>query len=69
MLEFVVDDIFFVFEGKVCIFIFELYNECVIVVELVGVFFVVVFDLYKDEIKGKNVVCVVSGGNNDIGRM
>ncbi len=26
-------------------------------------------DFYKDEIKGKTVVCVVSGGNNDIGRM
>lgn len=23
----------------------------------------------KDEIKGKNVVCIVSGGNNDISRM
>ena len=26
-------------------------------------------DLYKDQIKGKTVVCMVSGGNNDIGRM
>ncbi len=26
-------------------------------------------DFYKDEIKGKTVVCIISGGNNDIGRM
>ncbi len=26
-------------------------------------------DFYREEIKGKNVVCIVSGGNNDIGRM
>ena len=26
-------------------------------------------DYIKDEIKGKTVVCVVSGSNNDIGRM
>ena len=26
-------------------------------------------DFYKDEIKGKNVVCIVSGSNNDITRM
>ncbi len=26
-------------------------------------------DIYKDKIKGKKVVCVISGGNNDIARM
>lgn len=26
-------------------------------------------DLYAEQIKGKIVVCIVSGGNNDIGRM
>ena len=26
-------------------------------------------DLYRDEIKGKTVVCTLSGGNNDIDRM
>jgi threonine dehydratase len=26
-------------------------------------------DFYQDEIKGKNIVLVISGGNNDIGRM
>jgi len=28
-----------------------------------------VLDDYKEEIKGKNVVCIVSGSNNDIDRM
>ncbi|TGV29406.1 threonine dehydratase, partial [Mesorhizobium sp. M00.F.Ca.ET.186.01.1.1] len=26
-------------------------------------------DYYRDQIKGKNVVCIISGGNNDIDRM
>jgi len=26
-------------------------------------------DLYQDKIKGKRIVCIVSGGNNDIDRM
>lgn len=56
-------------EGKVCTSILELYNECAIVAEPAGALSVAALDLYKDEIKGKNVVCVVSGGNNDIGRM
>ncbi|MCY7767739.1 threonine ammonia-lyase IlvA [Bacillus inaquosorum] len=68
-LEAVVDDILLVPEGKVCTSILELYNECAIVAEPAGALSVAALDLYKDEIKGKNVVCVVSGGNNDIGRM
>lgn len=68
-LETVVDDILLVPEGKVCTSILELYNECAVVAEPAGALSVAALDLYKDEIKGKNVVCVVSGGNNDIGRM
>lgn len=68
-LESVVDDILLVPEGKVCTSILELYNECAIVAEPAGALSVAALDLYKNEIKGKNVVCVVSGGNNDIGRM
>ena len=30
---------------------------------------VAALDFYKDQIIGKTVVCVISGGNNDIGRM
>ncbi len=60
-LEAVVDDILLVPEGKVCTSILELYNECAIVAEPAGALSVAALDLYKDEIKGKNVVCVVSG--------
>ncbi|MES5397301.1 threonine ammonia-lyase IlvA [Bacillus amyloliquefaciens] len=68
-LETVVDDVLLVPEGKVCSTILELYNQCAIVAEPAGALSVSALDLYKEEIKGKNVICVVSGGNNDIGRM
>lgn len=55
-----------VLEGKVCSIILQFYNEEGIVVELVGVLIVVVLDFYKEQIKGKNVVCILSGSNNDI---
>jgi len=64
-----VDDILLVPEGKVCTTILELYNEHAIVAEPAGALAIAALDLYKDEIKGKNIVCVISGGNNDIGRM
>lgn len=64
-----VDDIVLVPEGKVCTTILELYNEHAIVAEPAGALPISALDLYKDEIKGKNVVCVLSGGNNDIDRM
>lgn len=63
------DDILLVPEGKVCTSILELYNEHAIVAEPAGAMPIAALDFYKDDIKGKNVVCVISGGNNDIGRM
>lgn len=55
-------------EGKVCQTILELYNKDAIVVEPAGALTLSALDQFKDEIKGKNVVCVVSGSNNDITR-
>ena len=63
------DDIVLVPEGKVCTAILDLYNEHAIVAEPAGALPIAALDFYKDEIKGKSVVCVISGGNNDIGRM
>ncbi|UNK19329.1 threonine ammonia-lyase IlvA [Paenibacillus sp. N3/727] len=63
------DDIVMVPEGKACTTILELYNENAIVVEPAGALSVAALDLYGDKIRGKNVVCVISGGNNDIDRM
>ncbi|HZG71735.1 MAG TPA: threonine ammonia-lyase IlvA [Chondromyces sp.] len=65
----VLDDIVVVPEGKVCTTILDLYNDSAIVVEPAGALSVAALDFYKDQIKGKNVVCIVSGGNNDIDRM
>src|SRR5688572_4173521 len=63
------DDILLVPEGKVCTTIIKLYNEEAIVAEPAGALSISALDYYKDKIQGKNVVCVVSGSNNDIGRM
>ncbi|HIT97671.1 MAG TPA: threonine ammonia-lyase [Candidatus Merdimorpha stercoravium] len=65
----VCDDIIAVPEGKVCTTILRLYNSDAIVVEPAGALSIAALDFYKDKIKGKNVVCIVSGSNNDITRM
>jgi threonine dehydratase len=62
------DDIILVPEGKVCTTILRLYNEEAIVVEPAGALAIAALDFYKEKIKGKNVVCIVSGSNNDIER-
>ncbi|HIS34538.1 MAG TPA: threonine ammonia-lyase [Candidatus Avirikenella pullistercoris] len=64
----VLDDIVVVPEGKVCTTILELYNKSAIVVEPAGALSIAALDFYADRIKGKNIVCVVSGSNNDITR-
>lgn len=65
----VLDDMHLVPEGKVCSTILKLYNEDAIVVEPAGALSIAALDDYADVIKGKNVVCIVSGSNNDIDRM
>jgi len=64
----VVDRLILVPEGKMCSTILDLYNEEAIVVEPACASTIAALDELKDEIKGKNVVCVLSGGNNDITR-
>jgi threonine dehydratase len=65
----VLDDMHLVNEGKVCSTILQLYNENAIVVEPAGALSIAALDDYAAEIKGRTVVCVVSGSNNDIDRM
>ena len=55
-------------EGKICQAILDLYNKDAIVAEPAGALSIAALDLFADEIIGKNVVCVVSGSNNDITR-
>ncbi|WP_028612725.1 threonine ammonia-lyase IlvA [Paenibacillus harenae] len=56
-------------EGKVCTTMLDLYNENAIVAEPAGALPITALDAYRDQIKGKTVVCIVSGGNNDVDRM
>lgn len=65
----VLREIHLVPEGKVCSTILKLYSEDAIVAEPAGVLSIAALDDYADQLKGKNVVCVLSGGNNDIDRM
>ena len=62
------DRVVLVPEGKVCTTILQLYNEEAIVAEPAGALTIAALDMLKDEIRGKNVVCLVGGGNNDITR-
>ncbi|MBN8876008.1 MAG: threonine ammonia-lyase [Sphingobacteriales bacterium] len=65
----VLDDMRLVPEGKICTTILRLYNEDAIVVEPAGAMSIAALDQFAEQIKGKNVVCIVSGSNNDIDRM
>lgn len=64
----VLDRVITVPEGKICGTILQMYNEQAIVVEPAGAMSITALDLVRDEIKGKTVVCIVSGSNNDITR-
>jgi len=63
------DQMLLIPEGKICTTILKLYNEDAIVVEPAGALAVAALDQLRDTIAGKTVVCIVSGGNNDIERM
>lgn len=65
----VLDGMHLVPEGKVCSTILKLYNEEALVVEPAGAMSIAALDAFAGEITGKNVVCIVSGSNNDIDRM
>lgn len=56
-------------EGHVCTTLLELYSKAAIVAEPAGALSVSALDNFRTELVGKTVVCMISGGNNDIGRM
>ena len=64
----VMDGLQLVPEGKICTKILELYNFDAIVVEPAGALSIAALDFFTDKMKGKNVVCILSGSNNDITR-
>ncbi|WMW76931.1 threonine ammonia-lyase IlvA [Flavobacterium sp. 20NA77.7] len=61
-------EILIVPEGKVCTTILKLYNEEALVVEPAGALTIAALDLYREKIIDKNIICIVSGSNNDIER-
>lgn len=61
-----VDAIVLVPEGKVCVTMIELYQNEGIVTEPAGALTTAALGRLKDKLAGKRVVCIVSGGNNDI---
>lgn len=61
-------DVLTVKEGKICQTILDLYNKDAIVIEPAGALSMSALEQCTDLIKGKNVVCIVSGSNNDITR-
>lgn len=65
----VLDEMHLVPEGKICSTILQLYNQDAIVVEPAGAMSIAALDDYAEQLVGKNVVCIVSGSNNDIDRM
>ncbi|MFA5713659.1 MAG: threonine ammonia-lyase [Bacteroidales bacterium] len=64
----VLDETIAVPEGAVCSTILEMYNKNAIVLEPAGALTIAALELYAKQIKGKRVVALLSGGNNDIGR-
>lgn len=64
-----VDKLINVDEGLISGTILDLYSKQGMVVEPAGAASVAALDLIADDIVGQTVVCIISGGNNDINRM
>ncbi len=64
----IVNDIILVPEGKVCETMIELYQHEGIITEPAGALSIAALDYLTDVIRNKTVVCILSGGNNDIMR-
>ncbi|WP_154223747.1 threonine ammonia-lyase IlvA [Marinicella rhabdoformis] len=62
-------DVLTVDDGLVCQTILNLYNKDAIVVEPAGALSLAGLQQYQEQIKGKHVVCILSGSNNDITRI
>ncbi|MFT4092352.1 MAG: threonine ammonia-lyase IlvA [Niabella sp.] len=65
----ILDRVILVPEGRICTTILELYNKDAIVAEPAGALSVAALNFLGAEIKGRNIICIISGSNNDIDRM
>lgn len=61
-----IDKTLVVSEGKIAEVMIDLFQNEGIITEPAGAISVAALDLIKDEIKGKTVVCLISGGNFDL---
>jgi threonine dehydratase len=61
-----VDRVVLVPEGKVCTTMIDLYQKEGIIAEPAGALSISALDDVADLVKGRTVVCILSGGNNDI---
>lgn len=55
-------------EGQVCTALLDLYQEDGIVAEPAGALSIAALEVVAPQVQGKTVVCVLSGGNNDVAR-
>ena len=63
------DEVITVDEGLICQTLLNLYTKDAIVVEPAGALSLAGLEQYHQKIKGKKVVCIISGSNNDITRI
>ena len=61
-----VDQVLLVPEGQVCTTLIDLYQNEGIIAEPAGALSVAALDALGEDLRGRTVVCVLSGGNNDI---
>ena len=64
-----VDQLIGVDEGLISETLIDMYSKQGIIAEPAGAASIAALEVMKDDIKGKTVVCIISGGNNDINRM
>jgi threonine dehydratase len=65
-----IDEIIRIYNDELCYDLIDLYQNDGIITELAGTLPISALrHLNKDKIKGKNIVCIISGGNNDINRI
>lgn len=64
-----VDKLIGVDEGWISETILDLYSKQGIVAEPAGAATIAALEVIKDQIAGKTICCIISGGNNDINRM
>lgn len=64
-----VDKLIGVDEGLISETLIDMYSKQGIIAEPAGAASIAALEMAKDSIKGKTIVCIISGGNNDINRM